>query len=73
MGRVETKVRGEEEILGTTDPTLGTGEEMRGDIDGMAESCESRVTSVPTDPTSPDPPPSPPEEKNKYHFSGLQV
>ena len=29
---------GEEEMLGTTEPTLGTGEEMRGDIEGMAAS-----------------------------------
>ena len=68
VGRVETKVRGAGEILGTTDPTLGTGEEIRGDIDGMAESCDRRVTSVPTDPPSPDPPCSPPVETNCLFF-----
>ena len=35
---VEEKARGAGEILGTTDPTLGTGDEMRGDIEGMAAS-----------------------------------
>ena len=52
-GRVDEKSRGAGEILGTTDPTLGMGEEMRGDMEGMADSWESRVTSVPTNPPSP--------------------
>ena len=31
-------------ILGTTEPTEGIGEAMRGDIVGMLESCDRRVT-----------------------------
>ena len=61
--RVETKLLGAGEMLGTTDPTLGTGEEISGDIDGIAESCESNVTSVP--PPSLITSLSPPVEKNK--------
>lgn len=52
MGReleagIAEKGWGTGEILGTTDPTLGTGDEMRGDMEGMAASWERRVTSVP--------------------------
>lgn len=36
----------EDAMLGTTEPTLGTGEEMRGDMEGMAASWDRRVTSV---------------------------
>ena len=37
-------VEGAEPMLGTTDPTDGTGEAMRGDMDGMCASWESSVT-----------------------------
>ena len=37
-------VEGARPILGTTDPTEGTGEAIRGDMDGMCASCESSVT-----------------------------
>ena len=36
--RVDEKGRAAGEIFGTTEPTLGTGDEMRGDMEGMAES-----------------------------------
>ena len=66
MERVEAKLRGVGEMLGTTDPTLGTGDEIRGDIEGMADNWERRVTSVPVDPSSDEPSLSPAEKKLKY-------
>ena len=65
MERVEEKVSGAGEMFGTTDPTLGTGDEIRGDIEGMADSWERRVTSVPTDPPSVEPC-SPTEKKDNF-------
>lgn len=56
---VGTAEKGRVEILGTTDPTLGTGDEMRGDMEGIAASWERRVTSVPADTPSPAPSLSP--------------
>ena len=35
---VKAMGRRAEEMLGTTEPTLGTGEEMRGDMEGMVAS-----------------------------------
>ena len=46
-GTAEEKGWGAGEIFGTTDPTLGTGDEIRGDMEGMAASWERSVTSAP--------------------------
>lgn len=46
-GAADKKGWGAGEIFGTTDPTLGTGDEIRGDMEGMAASWERSVTSAP--------------------------
>ena len=53
-----------DEMLGTTDPTLGTGEDISGDMEGIAASCESNVTSVAAVPLSPPLSLSPVEDKS---------
>ena len=70
---VKAMGRRAEEMLGTTEPTLGTGEEMRGDMEGMVASWERRVTSVPTGPLSPLPslPPASKSQTPHHHTSPL--